>query len=182
VKRFLSVCVLVVCVAPAARAADVENPFKNAKEGDWAKYKLTTSIMGNNIEGALKMTVTAKSDKEATVKTTMTFMGTELPGTELKIDLSKSYDPLTTLNMPKGMDAKIEKLDEGKEKIKIGKKEYDCTWTKVKSVTKVGDMEVTSEVKVWLCKDVPLSGMVKMEMKSDFAKATMELEETGSKK
>ena len=180
-KHLLSVCALAICFAPAAYAADEENPFKKAKEGDWAKFKMTTGVMGMNIDGELKMTVTAKTDKEATVKSTVTINGMELPGGEQKIDLTKPYDPTNASGLPKGTDVKVEKLGEGKEKIKIGTKEYDCTWLKIKSSAKIGDMNFDSEMKVWMSKDVPLGGMVKMEMKSKIADATMELKETGSK-
>ena len=141
---------------------------------------MVTSFMGNKIDGEIKMTVSAKTDKEATLKTTVVFMGMELPGGDQKIDLTKPYDPTKPMD-PKSKDAKVEKLDEGKEKIKIGTKEYDCTWMKVKTVSKVGGKENTSEVKVWTSKAVPLGGIVKMEMKSDSTNLSLELKESGSK-
>jgi hypothetical protein len=163
-------------------AATEENPFKKAKVGDYAEYKMTTSIGGLNIEGTIKNTVSEKTEKEATLKTTVTAGGQELPGQESKIDLSKPYDPNSTTGLPKGDEVKVEKISDGKEKIKIGGKEYDCTWEKSKIKGKANGVDLDAEVKVWTCKTVPLGGMVKMEMKSEVINMTMELTETGSKK
>jgi hypothetical protein len=105
-----------------------ENPFLNAKVGDWASYSMTTSAMGQKLEAAMKMEVTAKDDKSATLKTSMTFNGMDLPGQETKIDLTKPFDPLAMHgHMPKDVEAKVEKTGEGKEKVKVGGKEYDAT-------------------------------------------------------
>lgn len=182
-KHLLS-AVLLVSLAPLASAEDMENPFKKAKVGDWTEYKMTTAAMGVNIDGTVKMTVTAKDEKEATLEVTgkVKFMGNEtpIPVQKQKIDLTKAYDPTNAANVPKGTDAKVEKDGEGKEKIKVGGKEYDTTWTKMKVKTKVANMDFDSDVKVWVSKDVPLSGMVKMEVKSKQADVTMELSGSGN--
>jgi hypothetical protein len=183
-KSLLTFAALAVCLLPAARGADEENPFKKAKVGDYAEYKMTTSSMGRDFEGKTKMTIIAKDDKEATVEVTGKFgsMGKEmdLPAQKQKIDLTKPYDP-TTANMPKGADVKIEKGN-GTETVMAGGKQYACTWMKAVSTFKIGDMNLESEMKMWSSKEVPLSGMVKMEMKSKFANVTMELTGSGSKK
>jgi hypothetical protein len=184
-KRLLCLA-LVIYAAPLARGADMENPYKKSKVGDWAEYKMTTTAMGINIDGTIKQTVDAKDDKEATIKVTgeMSFMGNKMaiPEQKQKIDLTKPYDPSSAANLPKGTEATVEKDGEGKEKIKVGGKEYDCTWQKMKVKTKVGGMDFDSDIKVWTSKDVPLGGMVKMEMKSKLADMTMELTGTGAKK
>lgn len=184
-KRLLLAAGLVVCLAPVAKAAEEENPFKKSKVGDWAEYKMATTAMGINIDAKMKMEVTAKDDKEATLKTTAVVkfnnMEMEIPGQETKIDLTKPYDPTSAANLPKGTDAKVTKDGEGKEKLKVGGKEYDCTWQKMKIAAKVNGMDFNSDVKVWFSKDVSLAGMVKMEMKSKIADMTMELTGTGSK-
>jgi hypothetical protein len=178
--KYLLSAALFAGLAPAAFAQDMENPFKKAKVGDWAEYKMATNAMGINIDAKLKMTVTAKTDKEVTLKTAAIVNNMELPGQETKIDLTKPYDPTNTANLPKGTEAKVEKGGEGKEKVKIGGKEYDTNWMKMKVNAKVNGMDFDSDIKVWISKDVPLSGMVKMEMKSKLADMTMELTGTGS--
>ena len=146
-------------------------------------------MAGIAIDGTITQTVTAKSDKEATVKVTgsVNFGGKEmdLPAQEQTIDLTKPFDPTKGANLPGGADAKVEKGKEGKEKIKVGGKEYDATWTIYMVKAKVMDQDVDAEVKAWTAKEVP-GGMVKMTMNATIAgqkmDMTMELKETGSKK
>lgn len=182
--------VVALAVAPvAAYAADEENPYKNAKVGDYATYTMTTKVAGLAINGTLTQSVTAKDDKEVTVKATgnIEFGGNkmDIPAQEQKIDLTKPFDPTKVGNLPAGADAKIEKLKDGKEKIKINGKEYDTTWTTYKVKAKVMDQDVETEVKAWNAKNVP-GGMVKMTMTGDIAgqkmEMTMEIKEHGNKK
>ncbi|MBM3983485.1 MAG: hypothetical protein FJ304_25090 [Planctomycetes bacterium] len=184
------VAVIALAVAPvAARAADEENPYKNAKVGDYATYTMTTKVATIAINGSITQTVTEKTDKEATIKVTGTieFGGNkmDIPAHEQKIDLTMPFDPTKGANLPGGADAKIEKGKEGKEKIKVNGKEYDATWTEYKVKAKVMNQEVDAQVKAWMAKEVP-AGMVKMTMTADIAgqkmEMVMELKETGSKK
>jgi hypothetical protein len=175
---------LLIAVAPvAARAADEENPYKKVKVGEFATYKMTTKVAGMAIEGTITQTISAKDDKEATLKVTGKVNGMDIPAQEQKIDLTKPYDP-TKAAVPTGTDAKVEKLKEGKEKIKAGGKEYDCKWESYKVTGKTMGIEMSAEVKVWQAKDLPLQ-MVKMEMTAEAAgmkiEMEMELTETGHK-
>jgi hypothetical protein len=190
--RLTVAALAILCAPPVARSADEENPFKNAKVGDYATYKMSVKFAGTTLGGTSTQSVTAKSDKEATVKTTgeFEFMGNkqEIPPQEQKIDLTKPFDPTKVGGgggLPPGTDVKVEKGKEGKEKIKVGGKEYDCTWTIYKVTGKAGEMALTADVKAWMSKELPLA-MVKMEMTADVAKMkmemTMELTESGNKK
>jgi hypothetical protein len=188
--RLLAAAFAIICAPLAARSAEDENPFKNAKVGDYAIYKMSVKFAGTNLGGTSTQSVTAKTDKEATVKTTgvFEFMGNkqEIPATEEKIDLTKPFDPTKVGGgLPPGTDVKVEKGKEGKEKVKVGGKEYDCTWTTYKVGGKANGQPFAADVKAWMSKDLPL-GMVKMEMTADFSKMkmemTMELSESGNKK
>lgn len=182
---------LAVCLAPlTARAADDENPYKNTKVGDYATYKMNMKVAGFAVTGTTTQSVTAKSDKEATVKVTgsieLNGMKMDIPEQEQKIDLTKPYDPTKIGGgLPAGTDVKVEKGKEGKEKIKVAGKEYDTTWTTYTVKGKAGGQDITAEVKAWTSKDVPM-GMIKMEMTADVAKMkmemTMEMTESGNKK
>lgn len=185
-----ALCVFALCLAPVAvRAADDENPYKKAKVGDYAAYKMTTKVAGLNIDGTVLQTVTEKTEREATIKVTgsVNFMGNkkDIPEQTQKIDLTKPFDPTKGGNIPGGGDAKVEKQKEGKEKVKVGDKEYDTVWTTYKVKTKAMGQEIDADMKVWTAKNVP-SGMVKMTMTAKVAgqemEMVMELTETGSKK
>jgi len=170
-------------IAPVATAADEENPYKKVKLGDYATYKTTTKIAGMSLEGLLTQTVSAKSDKEVTLKITGKINNVDIPGQEQKVDLTKPYDP-TKAALPPGTEAKVEKVKDGKEKVKAGGKEYECTWETYKVKAKTNGMEIEAEVKVWQSKDLPLL-VVKMEMNADTAgtkiEMEMELSESGTK-
>lgn len=180
---------LALVAAPLAARAD-DHPYQNAKVGDFVTYSMSTKVAGFNLAGTITQVVTEKTDKEVTVKASgsIDFMGKEqkVPETTQKIDLTKPFDPTKTGgNVPGGADAKVEKVSEGKEKIKVGGKEYDCTWTTYNVTAKAMGQEFKTEMKTWMSKGVT-AGMVKMEMKGDVAgqkmEMTMELKETGNKK
>ena len=179
----LFACGLALALAPWAAAADEENPYKKAKVGDYATYKMTTKIAGMSIDGTLTQSVTAKSDKELTVKVSGKVNGMDIPAQEQKIDLTKPYDP-TKASLPPGTDAKVEKLKDGTEKIKAGGKTYDTKWESYKVKAKTGGQEFEAEIKAWMSKDVALL-VVKMEMSADILgmkmEMDMELTEAGSK-
>lgn len=111
--------------------------------------------------------------------------GKELPPQERKIDLTKPFDSTAAVLNASSMakfKAKFEKTDEGKEQIKIGDKTYDCTWVKGKLVGELGTLKLEGEVKIWVSKTVPLTGLVKVEMKADEVHMLIELTESGNQK
>lgn len=179
----LFAALLAAALPLAARAADEENPYKKVKVGDFATYKVTTKAMGMTVEGTATRTVSAKDDKEVTIKMVIKAMGLELPTPDEKIDLTKPYDP-TKAAVPPGAVVKMEKLKDGKEKIKAAGKEYDCQWETYKVTGKANGLDIKAEVKVWQSKEVPLQ-MVKLESNGDVGEAkietVMELSEVGSK-
>lgn len=184
--RLLAVALAVVFAPPAGRAADDDNPYKNVKVGDYATYKMTIKVAGQNLDGTVTQTVTAKTDKEATVETTGKVNGMDIPAQKQTIDLTKPFDPSKAgTGLPAGTEAKVEKGKEGKEKLKVGGKEYETNWTNYTVKAKAMGVEIESDVKVWMAKDVPM-GVAKMVMNSTVAgmkmEMTMELSESGNKK
>jgi outer membrane cobalamin receptor len=175
--RQLLFAAMVLSVVPTVRAADNDNPWKNAKVGDWVEYKTT----GMGFESKTKMIITVKDDKEVTYEITATFTanGVEMtaPVQKQTVDLTKDYSVIAAKN-EKDKGLKIEKVDEGKEKLKIGDKEYDTTWTKTKATATFNGVTTVSEYKTWMCKDVPLNGMVRMD--TTIGTFTSKLELTGS--
>jgi hypothetical protein len=180
--RLICAAVLLASVQPV-RAGE-ENPFKKAKVGDWAEYKMS----GPNIEGKTKMTVVAKDAKEVTYEVTgeVAFMGKKLavPVQKQKIDLAKPYDPtadpIVVANLRKA-DVKTEKIGEGKVKIKVGEKEFDTKWTRLKLTATANNITVVGDVKMWFSKDVPSSGLVRIEMLTSGMKVKLELTGSGGK-
>jgi hypothetical protein len=182
-KHFLCAFALLIGSPFSARAADDDNPFKNVKEGDWVKFSMTMVIGDFKVAGEFRKTVTAKSDKEVTIKTEMTLNGAKSIPSEEKIDLTKPHEPIKLLGL-KESDTKIEKVSDAKEKLRIGTKEYECVVLKLKTKSNVGVMQYNSDVRLWTSKDVPLGGMVKLEVLGERgvpANTWLEFKESGSK-
>ena len=74
------------------------------------------------------------------------------------------------------------KTGEGKEKIKIDDKTYDCTWFSAKGVVEIVGDKINSEIKVWVATSAPLGGLVKMETKSGPTTIRMGITGSGSAK
>jgi hypothetical protein len=178
--RFILCATLLVSLASIAYGADDENLFRTAKLGDWAEYKMT----GGNVSGTTKMTIVAKDDKEVIYDVTSKFTAfgqeTVAPAQTIKVDLTKSYDPIIAANL-KQNNTKIEKIGGGSEKVKGGGKEIDTKWTKQRASTTVNNMTIVTDTKMWFSKDVPVSGLVKMESTTMGSTSTVELVNSGSK-
>lgn len=177
--RYAGVALLLLAVPFAARTAETDNPYKNAKKGEWVSYKMSTQFGTQKIEGTLKQTVTAKDEKSVTVKIAMKFMGMEFPPQEQKIDLTKPFNPASG-SIPGANNAKIEKLDSGKETVEVGGKKYECEWVKNKITVDAGGMKIETETKTWTSKSAPLAGLVKMESKLPQGNTTMEITGSGN--
>jgi hypothetical protein len=136
--RYCLVIVVLVAILPGAVTIGqerIDNPFRSAKVGDFVVYKATTSYLGMDFESDVKVSVIAKDEKEATIRYALVEKNDSVPDQEGKIDLTKPYDPVaTTLGNKEG---KYERIAEGKEKIKVGGKEYDTTWISTKAVYEV---------------------------------------------
>jgi hypothetical protein len=186
----ITLCMLAFVAAPS-QGANEENPFKKASVGDWASYQLAIEAGGKKLEIKLKVTMTAKDDKQATTKSTITIDGKETPEPEERVDLTKPYDAdlwMKKFGSPEAKDMKIKKGQEDKETMTIGKTKYECKWQTFKATFKVQGEDKESEVefKFWTSPDAPLSGMVKLEVMStsgkDTTKMTMILNESGKGK
>lgn len=191
INRLLAALLAVTVFSFTSNAADPENPYKKVKVGDYAKYKV--SMKGQlPISGTITQTVTAKDDKEVTVRVTMKIEGglaVDIPPQDQKIDLTKAYDPTKIPGLPTVPDAKFEKVKDGKEKIKIGEKEYEATWVTYtgKAKVKAGGLELdlNLETKVWTSGDFALN-LLKAELVNDTAgqktEVNLELLESGGTK
>jgi hypothetical protein len=178
------VAALAIVLLPASLFAD-DHPYKNVKVGDFATFTTDIKVGTFALKGTTTVTVTAKSEKEATIKSVATVNGMTTPPQVQKIDLTKPYDPASLNGLPPGTDAKIEKGKEGKEKLTLLGKEYDCDWSTYKIKATVMGQAFDGDIKVWLSSKIPM-GMGKMEMNTSVAgmkmELKMELSETGNKK
>ncbi len=184
--RFAAAVLALAVVPFAARAADsVDNPYKNVKVGDSASYKLSMKIGPLALDGTITQTVSAKDDKEATLKVTSKVNGQDVPAQEQKIDLTKPFDPAKAGNLPPGIKVTTEKGDAGEETIKVGGKEYKCKWESFKTKADFMGMMADMNMKIWQSKDFNMV-IVKTEVTGTFNEQKIDLktdlEDSGSKK
>jgi len=181
VRKFLALAI--VAVVPAVLVAEeVDNPYKRAEKGQWVTYKLAVKAAGQNIDGSIKQTVTAKDDKNVTIEVVSNIGGQEQKQTQM-IDLTKPFNPLLNANLPMVGNTKIEKKESGKEAVEVNGKKVDCEWTNYKTEADAGGLKIEGDIKVWLAKELPVGGIAKMDMKMQVAgmeiQATMNLDKSG---
>ena len=182
----LAAPLLLLAAVPFLARAQEENPYKKAKIGDYATYKMTTKVGGFSVEGTISQTVVAKDDKEVTLETTGKAMNMDIPAQRHTIDLTKPFDPTKAAgNVPPGAMVNVQKLKDGTEKLTLGGKAYDTKWETFKVKATVMGMNIESDLKVWQTKDLGIP-VVKMEGSADVGgnkmEMLMELTETGTGK
>jgi len=164
-----------VCLLVGSAAAElVENPGYT----NWAKYKPGTSVTyahetsssGMNMQMEMTQTLKEITPEKAVIE--MTMKSSMMPGggqthavdIPAKIEAAQMQAPD---KLPEGMKGEAKSL--GKEKVKVGDKEYECEVTHVK-----GEAQgMTTDGKTWMSSEVPGS-MVKTEMKATGAQGDME--------
>jgi hypothetical protein len=180
--RLFALSLLTAALVSFARGADEENPYKKAKVGDFATYKLTTKVGTFNVDGTITQTVTARDDKEVTFRVTGKVNNQEIPPQELKLDVTKPFDPTKVLAV--GGSAAPTKVGEGKEKVTVAGKSYDARWEAYKVKLSAQGMDLDADMKVWRVADLALP-VVKVEMGATVTDAKiemgMELEGAGHK-
>ncbi len=185
-RRSPLVFLALALVPLAARGADADHPYKDAKVGDFTVYTVTTKVGGLAIPGTMTQTVTARTEKEVTIKavTVIEALGQKKEQEkEQKIDLTQPFDPSKAANVPAGV--KITKGKEGTEKLKLGGKEYECAWAAYTATGQAKGKDVGIEMKIWTAKGLAM-GVVKTEVLTEVngqkIELTMELKESGKKK
>ncbi len=140
-----------------------ENPWKQARLGDWCEYKtITKNQTGTRPETVTRRTVIAKDAHAVTLKVETKVGKNSLPTREAKIDLDRPYSPYGA----KVKGTEITKLGEGKETVKAGGISYGCSWVMIRTTLQMKTGSSISERKIWSSTDAPLDGMVKMDASS----------------
>ena len=173
--RILAGLVALIGLVPTLSADDkVEMPLKNAKLGEWVEYKLTAQGVPQPI--AIRQTVTDRTETDLTVKIETSMGGVKQPTKTKVLPLSKPYDPLKMLQDEAGpFRGEVKMGKTGSEVLKLNGREFKTTWSEAEMSGEVLGKKIVTKLKVWQTKDVALSGMVKMDLKTDNMGATSEM-------
>ena len=165
-RQFAPALVLILTWIDVSGADEKDNPFRTAKVGDFNSYKMTTKVGDLAIEGTLKVIVSEKDENTAKVKSEIKVMGTSLGVQESTIDLRKPLAIASVIHQAQ-IGGTFTKTSAGTAKIKVAAKEYDAVWVAGKVASETKGIKIETEIKIWLSKDVPLNGMLRMETKGN---------------
>ncbi|QVL31804.1 hypothetical protein KIH39_23695 [Telmatocola sphagniphila] len=174
-KKFSMLLVLFAGFSTSAmgRWAEEESPFAGAKEGDWVRYKVSsTAIPDQKI--TLKKTVIARSADSVTIRSETTVGEAKGKTSEQKISLKEKFDPSVPA---KGKDGKATLVSETAESISVKDKKIDCKVLDYRIENSAG---LKGSSKIWMGKGFSL-GMVKMEANNGKFSMKIEVEDFGGK-
>jgi hypothetical protein len=160
----------------AAVDVEVENPYKNAKIGDWAKYKKVLDIGLSSTEEKIKISITTMTDHELTVES-------ETTKKEETTKVPLSFKRAEKLNLialvPEG--TVLKQTHSGEEIFFIAGKILTTLRTEYDLVYKSSEgIDVKVNLKVWTSQEVGV-GVVKIQADvGGIGKLTVELESFGS--
>jgi hypothetical protein len=159
------IVVLVALSSFAAGALCAEGPadrkdlFAKDEAGDWVRYVSTKS----KTPSIARLTLIKKSDDQLTFELTH-----ESSPVKPFTFTCKPADAAAVLYLLRGYNsaAQMKETKRESEKVKIGKKSYECTcisYTVTRAVRGAPDDTVPCKAKVWFCPEVPMGGIVKWE-------------------
>jgi hypothetical protein len=131
-----------------------DNPHKNVQAGDWSKYRIVQQKNGSVVsDKEVKFLVTDASSEKYTLQSSS---GDKQESREY------SRAEYTPYDVP-GLKTDIRELGTGTERLKVGDKEFECTWYEVELMPQGGGGKPW-KYKEWISKEVPLTGKVKSEL------------------
>lgn len=171
-RRVLGMVAALCLLAGVGMAAEVDNPaYQN-----WAKYKPGTSITysqkmdagGMKMQTEMTQTLKELTPEKAVVE--MAMSSAMMPGSKQTMDIPAKVEEANAVKpgqLPPGVKGETKSL--GKEKLKVGDKEYECEVTQF-----TGEQQgMKSEGKSWTTDELP-GNLVKMEMKATGDQGAME--------
>ncbi len=171
----LSAALVALALLALARAQD--NPLRSAKVGDYVESIITKTMPGAKMTQVVRQTVKAVSPKELTLTIEASADGQKVPPQEGRVAIDKPFDPSKPATPP---GFRIQKLEEAKEEVVVHGKKYQCTRYKYRIALEQPNVNLASTTTVWLSKDVPLDGVVKMVTEDPGGvTTTVELQDSG---
>ena len=166
-RKLLFLSLIVIFASVFAFAEGKINLLAKAEPGDWAEYSVTRQNktipeMGYKDQKQWRA-VRLVEEASVGIDEYMTIGGRRTAGLGRLVSLEKPFEPLAGL----AETAKVTIVSESAETLKLAGKTYVCTKIERKIVQPLNEetlqpkWEGTSTI--WICPDVPLGGLVKME-------------------
>jgi len=144
--RARSVVAILAVLGAAALADDsYKGPLEHAKAGQWVQYKMANDMR-------MRQSIVKVDGAKITIKNEMWIKDKALPAMETPVDLSKRADA----GGDKPAKAEATKAEEAPP-IEVGGRSFKC-----RVVTQ-------GSVKTWLSEQVPITGVVKVELNGTVA-------------
>lgn len=166
-RKLLFLSLIVVFAAAFAFAEGKVNLLAKAEPGDWAEYSVTRQNetipeLGYKDQKQWRA-VRLVEEASVGIDEYVAMGGRRTAGLGRIVSLEKPFEPLAGL----AETAKVTIVSESAETLKLAGKSYACTKIERKIVQPLN--EETFQAKwegtstIWICPDVPLGGLVKME-------------------
>jgi hypothetical protein len=167
-KRKLELYAMIVLFAAAsAFALSQVNLLTKAEFGDWAEYSVTREnktipLMGFKDQKHWR-TISVVDDSSVRIDEYFEMAGQRTTGLGRIVPLSKPFEPIAGL----AETATVTVVSESPETLTLAGKSYACTKIQRKINQPVNDEKFQGKwagtSTIWICPDVPLGGLVKME-------------------
>ena len=155
---------------PVAAAADPKLPTMVGKVGDTVVYRVGKTISGETTLSDMRVTLTALDKAAAGVEAKMVVAGVDsarlptvrIPGIPVGVGLDPAGVPD---NRFAKLEAKPTVLASGQETVTVAGKKLACEWVELKVTEGAGEAAEVVVTKYWLSKGVPVTGLVKAEVR-----------------
>jgi hypothetical protein len=158
---------VVLFAAVSAFAVSQVNLLTKAAFGDWAEYSVTREnktipLLGFKDQKHWR-TISAVDDSSVRIDEYFMMGGQRTTGLGRLVPLSKPFEPISGL----AETAAVTVISENAETLTLAGKSYACTKIQRKINQPVDDEKFQAKwvgtSTIWICPDVPLGGLVKME-------------------
>jgi len=166
-KKLPSYSLVILFTAASAFGKDQINLLTKAAFGDWAEYSVTREnktipLLGFKDQKHWR-TVSVVDESGVRIDEYLMMGGSRTTGLGRLVSLSKPFEPISGL----AETAAVTVVSESTETLTLAGKSYACTKIQRKINQPVDDEKFQAKwvgtSTIWICPDVPLGGLVKME-------------------
>jgi formylglycine-generating enzyme required for sulfatase activity len=165
-----------VWCAVVSAAAEIENPYMNAKAGDWAKYRYShQGLPGGGYQST--RTVLSNDGNVVRIKKTVTMDDGKKTDSEETVNLREPFTLKQLLRYEPDAEVLIVARDRAAERLRVGDRELSTT-RNAYDVNPSGLHSARREL--WQAEGVPLDGVLKVRTVTSYFTSVTEMVDFGS--